>query len=64
MFPVHLRGTGESFAMSIGARVIAPMAALATSLLSNVMPGANPMLKLAHSIALVAVVASLCGLLR
>jgi MFS family permease len=62
MFPVHLRGTGESFAMSIGARVIAPLAALATSLLCNVMPGATPMLKLAHSMALVAVIASLCGL--
>jgi hypothetical protein len=62
MFPLHLRGTGESFAMSIGGRVLAPLAALATTQLSNVMPGANPTLKLAHSIALVAVVASLCGL--
>jgi MFS family permease len=62
MFPLHLRGTGESFAMSIGARVFAPLAALATTQLSNVMPGANPTLKLAHSIALVTVVASLCGL--
>jgi hypothetical protein len=62
MFPLHLRGTGESFAMSIGARMLAPLAALATTQLSNVMPGADPTLKLAHSIALVTVVASLCGL--
>ena len=62
MFPLHLRGTGESFAMSIGGRVLAPLAALATTQLSNVMPGANPTLKLAHSMALVAVVASLCAL--
>ena len=57
VFPLHLRGTGESFAMSIGGRVLAPFAALATTQLSNVMPGANPTLKLAHSMALVAVVA-------
>jgi len=63
LFPVHLRGTGESFAMSIGARVLAPAAALATALLSNVMPGATPMLRLAHSMAFVAVVASVCGLI-
>jgi uncharacterized membrane protein len=63
VFPVHLRGTGESFAMSIGARVLAPAAALATAQLSNVMPGSSPMLKLAHSMALVAVVASVCGLI-
>lgn len=63
MFPLHLRGTGESFAMSIGARIFAPLAALATTQLSNVMPGANPTAKLTNSIALVAVVASACGLL-
>ena len=63
VFPLHLRGTGESFAMSFGARVLAPFAALVTPLLSNVMPGATPTLKLAHSMALVAVVATICALL-
>jgi len=63
VFPLHLRGTGESFAISIGARVIAPFMALATPLLSNVMPGATPTLKLAHSMALVAVLVTLVALI-
>ncbi len=63
VFPLHLRGTGESFAISIGARVIAPFMALATPLLSNVMPGATPTLRLAHSMALIAVLTTLCALL-
>ena len=63
VFPLHLRGTGESFAISIGARVIAPFMALATPLLSNVMPGATPTLKLAHSMALIAVLVTLVALI-
>ena len=62
VFPLHLRGTGESFAISFGARVIAPFLALATPLLSNVIPGATPTLKLAHSMALVALLVTLCAL--
>jgi MFS family permease len=62
VFPVHLRGTGESFAMSFGGRVLAPLCAIATTQLSNVLPGATPTLKLAHSMALVVVIASLCAL--
>ena len=34
VFPLHLRGTGESFAMSFGARVLAPFTALLTPQLS------------------------------
>ncbi|HEU4593137.1 MAG TPA: MFS transporter [Steroidobacteraceae bacterium] len=63
VYPLHLRGTGESFAISIGARVVAPFTALITPLLSNVMPGATPTLKLAHSMALVAVIATVCALI-
>jgi MFS family permease len=63
VFPVHLRGTGEVFAFSVGGRVLAPVAALATTQLANVIPGATPTLKLAHSMALVAVAATLCALL-
>lgn len=63
VFPVHLRGTGESFAMSFGGRVLAPLAALATTQLANLLPGATPTLKLAHSMAAVAVFATLCALL-
>jgi len=62
VFPVHLRGTGESFAMSIGGRVLAPLAAVATTQLANVMPGATPTLKLANSMAVVAVFATVCAL--
>jgi MFS family permease len=63
VFPVHLRGTGESFAMSFGGRTLAPLCALATTQLSNVMPGATPTLKLASSMALVAVTATVCALI-
>jgi MFS family permease len=63
VFPVHLRGTGESFAMSFGGRVLAPLAAVATTQLANVMPGATPTLKLAHSMALVAVFVTICALI-
>jgi hypothetical protein len=58
VFPLHLRGTGESFAIAIGGRVIAPLAALATTQLSNHVPGATPALKLATSMAIVAIVAT------
>jgi MFS family permease len=63
VFPLHLRGTGESFAMSFGARTFAPFMALLTANLATVMPGASPALKLAHSMALVAVVATVCALI-
>jgi hypothetical protein len=63
VFPLHLRGTGESFAMSFGGRVLAPLAAVATTQLANVMPGASPTLKLANSMAMVAVFATVCALI-
>ncbi len=62
VFPLHLRGTGESFAMTFGARTLAPFMALLTANLATVMPGATPTLKLAHSMALVAVVATVIAL--
>jgi hypothetical protein len=62
VFPLHLRGTGESFAHSLGARTFAPFMALLTGNLATVMPGANPMLKLAHSMAVVAVIVTLVAL--
>jgi len=39
VFPVHLRGTGESFAANIGGRMIGTSFALVASQLSLVMPG-------------------------
>jgi hypothetical protein len=63
VFPLHLRGTGASFGASVGGRVVAPIAALATTQLSNLVPGATPTAKLATSIALVAVAFTLLALL-
>ncbi len=63
VYPVHLRGTGESFVVSVGGRVLAPLAALATAKLSDVMPGTTPTAKLTLSIALVAGVAACAALL-
>ena len=48
-FPTYLRGTGESFAMNVGGRVIGVMAALLTTQLSNVLPGGGAATRLAHS---------------
>jgi len=53
VYPVHLRGTGESFAANIGGRMIGTSAALATTTLTPLMPGKSTALA-AASIALVA----------
>ena len=39
VYPLHLRGTGESFAANIGGRMIGTSAALLTTRLTTVMPG-------------------------
>ncbi len=39
VYPLHLRGTGESFAANIGGRMIGTMAALVTANLTTLMPG-------------------------
>jgi hypothetical protein len=57
MYPTHLRGTGESFAINIGARVIGASGVLFTTQLANVMPGANAPAKLAYSAGALAVLA-------
>ena len=62
-FPVHLRGTGESFAIGVGGRVIAPFAAIATTQLANILPAATPTARLALSMAVVTCAATLCGFL-
>ncbi len=53
VYPTHLRGTGESFAANIGGRMIGTFAALVTTQLANVMPGAGASSKLAYSAAAV-----------
>jgi MFS family permease len=40
-FPIHLRGTGESFAANIGGRMLGTSAALLTTRLTPHMPGAS-----------------------
>jgi hypothetical protein len=54
VYPTHLRGTGESFAANVGGRMIGTSAALVTTSLVNIMPGATPSAQLAHAAALVA----------
>jgi MFS family permease len=54
MYPIHLRGTGESFAANIGGRMFGTSAALLTTTLANNMYGATPFAKLAYSAAAVA----------
>lgn len=53
VYPTHLRGTGESFAANVGGRMFGTSAALLTTQLANVMPGATPSVQLAYSCALV-----------
>jgi hypothetical protein len=53
VYPTYLRGTGESFAANIGGRMIGTSAALVTTQLANVMPGAGPAMKLAYAASLV-----------
>ena len=53
MYPVHLRGTGESFAANIGGRMLGTSAALVTTTLANYTPGANAPTQLAYAAAIV-----------
>jgi len=57
MYPTHLRGTGESFAINIGARVIGASGVLLTTQLANIMPGASATAPLAYSAGTLAVLA-------
>ena len=54
VYPVHLRGTGESFAANIGGRMIGTFAAVVTTQLAGIMPGGGPSAQLSHAAALVA----------
>jgi MFS family permease len=57
MYPTHLRGTGESFAINIGARLIGASGVLLTTQLANIMPGAGAAARLAYSAGILAVLA-------
>ena len=57
IYPTHLRGTGESFSLNIGARLLGPLAAITTTQLVSVMPASGPAAQLAYSAGTVAVLA-------
>jgi MFS family permease len=61
VYPTRLRGTGESFAANIGGRAFGVSAALMTTTLSNVMPGAGHAAQLAHSAGTVAILFLVLG---
>jgi MFS family permease len=61
VYPTYLRGTGESFAANVGGRMIGTFAALVTTQLVNVVPGATPPVKLAFASALVGTTVYLMG---
>ena len=52
VYPVHLRGTGESFAANVGGRMIGVLAAPISITLSSYLPG-PPTTQLAYSAAIV-----------
>jgi hypothetical protein len=62
VYPTRLRGVGESFAISVGGRMVGTSAALFTPWLANFTPGAGPSEKLALAAAAVAALAGLGGL--
>jgi hypothetical protein len=61
VYPVHLRGTGESFAANIGGRMIGTSFAAVTVFLSSLMPASGPA-GLTMAAALVALFVYVVGL--
>jgi MFS family permease len=63
VYPLHLRGTGESFAANIGGRVIGTSAALLTTQLAAAafMPGSTPSIRTANAAAAVALLVYAVG---
>ncbi len=55
VYPVHLRGTGESFAANIGGRMVGTSAALLTTQIAATMPG-TPATKLSYGAAVVGLI--------
>jgi len=62
VFPVHLRGTGESFAANIGGRMIGTSAAAVTSLVAGLLPYDSAPLQFSSAAAVVGAVICLVGL--
>lgn len=62
VYPTYLRGTGESFAANVGGRMVGTSAALLTTQLANIMPGASASARLALAAASVAFLVYAVGL--
>jgi predicted MFS family arabinose efflux permease len=61
VYPVHLRGTGESFAANVGGRMIGTSAALVTTQLVPAMPGGAVPIQLAYACAVVGTIVYVIG---
>jgi hypothetical protein len=61
VYPVHLRGTGESVAANIGGRMIGTSFAALTSILSVYAPGASDPVRIAYTAAAVGLFVYLAG---
>ncbi len=64
VFPVHLRGTGESMAANVGGRMIGTSAAAATALLAKWLPFVQGPMKVAVAAAIVGGTACVIGLVN
>jgi hypothetical protein len=62
VYPVHLRGTGESFAANIGGRLVGTFAALVTWSLASYMPYPDKPMQFAVTAAIVGTIIYLIGL--
>ena len=63
VYPLHLRGTGESFAANIGGRMIGTSFALAATSLALFMPGKTDGVKMAAAAAAVGTFAYIANLI-
>ncbi len=63
MYPTHLRGTGEGFAVNVGGRMIGTGGALLTTMLAVAMPGGLPSTQLAYAAGVVGVTSFLVALI-
>ena len=61
VYPVHLRGTGESFAANVGGRMIGTSFAWVTVTLANYAPGGTPFIRMAYTAAAVALFVYVAG---
>ncbi|HUE74485.1 MAG TPA: MFS transporter [Pirellulaceae bacterium] len=61
VYPVHLRGTGESFAANIGGRMIGTSAAFVTTQMAGLMPYDLPAMKMSAAAAIVGTTIAVIG---